>query len=154
MEAALGDAFILDALLVHRGAGRPQDIPAIDPVSQVPNIRWVAFMHVATCLLAKNVTKGIRPPFWASNPRFQKGDKVETCVTKGCQKRATEVCHSCKEVKLCLTHKMSICSKCDVHSSSVSVAAPVPEPELESVAQPVSASAAAAPGPIAEVLLL
>ena len=70
MEAALGDAFILDALLVHRGGGRPQDIPAIDPVSQVPNIRWFAFMHVATCQLAKNVTEGIRPPFWASNPRF------------------------------------------------------------------------------------
>ena len=53
-----------------------------------------------------------------------------------------------------LTHKMSICSKCDVPSSSVSKAAPVPEPEPESVAEPVSASAAAAPGPIAEVLPL
>ena len=92
MEAALGDAFILDAPVVHRGGGRPQDIPATDPVSQVPNIRWIAFMHVATCQLSKNVTEGIRPPFWASNPGFQKGDNVETCVTKGCQKRATEVC--------------------------------------------------------------
>ena len=62
MEAALGDAFILDALHLHRGGGRPQDIPAIDPVSQVPNIRWVAFMHVATCQLVKNVTEGINPP--------------------------------------------------------------------------------------------
>ena len=77
-------------------------------------------------------------------------------MTKGCQKRATEVCCSCKEVRLliCLTHKMSICSKCDIPSSSISVAAPVPEPQPESVAEPVSASAATAHGPIAEVLPL
>ena len=62
MEAASGGAFILDALLAHRG-GRPQDVPAIDPVSQVFNIHWVAFMHVATCQLGKNVTEGIRLPF-------------------------------------------------------------------------------------------
>ena len=136
MEAGLGDAFILDALLVHRGGGRPQDIPAMDPVSQVPNVRWVAFMHVATCQLPKNVTDGIRPPFWASNPKFGQGDKVETCTTKGCRKRATEVCYSCKEVRLCPSHKMSLCSTCDIPSSSVS-SAPVVEP--------VQASAAAAP---------
>ena len=122
MEAGLGDAFILDALLVHRGGGRPQDIPAMDPVSQVPNVRWVAFMHVATCQLPKNVTDGIRPPFWASNPKFGQGDKVETCTTKGCRKRATEVCYSCKEVRLCPSHKMSLCSTCDIPSSSVSSA--------------------------------
>ena len=75
-------------------------------------------------------------------------------MTKGCQKRATEVCYSCKEVRLCLTHKMSICSQCDVPSSTVSVAAPVLEPEPEPVAEPVSASAAAAPIPIAESKVL
>ena len=149
MEAALADAFILDALLVHRGGGRPQDIRAIDPVSQLPHIRWVAFMHVATCQLAKNVTEDIRPPFWASNPKFQKGYKVETCGPKGCQKRATEACYSCKEVRLCLTRKMSICSKCDVPASSVSVAARVLQLEPELVAAAVLASAAAALGPIA-----
>ena len=154
MEAALGDAFILDGPVVHRGGGRTQDILAIDRLSQVPNIRWVAFMHVAKCQLAKNVTEGIRSLFWASNPRLEKGDKVKTCLTKGCQKRAIEGCCSCNEVRLCLTHKMTICSKCDVPSSNVSVAAPVPKPEPESVTDPVSASAAAAPGPIAEVLPL
>ena len=75
-------------------------------------------------------------------------------MTKGRQKRATEVCYSCKAIRLCLTHKMSISSKCDVPSFSVSVAAHVPELEPESVAEPVSASPAAAPGPIAEVLPL
>ena len=38
--------------------------------------------------------------FLASNPMFQKGDKVKMCVTKDCQKRATEPCYSCKEVAL------------------------------------------------------
>ena len=93
-------------------------------------------MHVATCQLPKNVTDGIRPPFWASNPKFGQGDKVETCTTKGCRKRATEVCYSCKEFRLCPSHKMSLCSTCDIPSSSVS-SAPVVEP--------VQASAAAAP---------
>ena len=66
MDAALGDAFVLNVCNIHKAGGLLEGVPLLD-ASQNRNCRCVGFLLLSTTPMPKNVTEGITPPFWCSD---------------------------------------------------------------------------------------